>query len=266
MMGVMAKDKNYHLLHNSRFYILAASFLLSVAVAAYLRLQIPGDQLYYIRMQQVFGLLCIFYWYFALVISPIGHVIGKHRTKRLEFARRAIGVSAFYFALLHGVVALWGQLGGLGQLYYLPLLFKWSLLGGGIALGILAIMAATSFDRVISFMTLRKWKWLHRLVYIGGVLAVLHVWSVGTHLAYSNIQIAAFIALVVLGGLEWYRTTKLVNNTYLHFDKTEAATLFIAGWIVIATLVLAIPLFVQNYHSRHDDHAGETHSQGGEHP
>ena len=95
-------EKNIHrsLLDNSRFYILATSFLISLAVIGFLRLQIPSDQLFYIRTQQVFGLLAIFYWYVALIISPIGHVIGKHRMKKVEFARRAIGVSAFYFVLL----------------------------------------------------------------------------------------------------------------------------------------------------------------------
>ncbi len=248
------KQTGYHLLHNTRFYILVSSVLLSCIVLAWLRLQIPADQLFYIRTQQVFGLLCIFYWYFALVISPIGYVVGKQRTKKLEFARRAIGVSAFYFALLHASVAVWGQLGGLGQLQYLPSLFKWSLLGGVVALAILLVMTATSFDAVVKYMTFRKWKWLHRLVYVGGIVAMLHVWSIGTHLAYSGVQLTAFIALVVLNGLELFRVTKLVNQKYLHFGRPEAATLFITLWVIAISLILLTPKLVQNYHSRHADH------------
>ena len=257
----MDKKTKNNILNNSRFYILVSSFLLSIAVIGILRLQISSDQLYYIRTQQMFGLLGVIYWYFALVISPIGYVIGKHRTKKLEFARRAIGVSAFYFVLLHGVIALWGQLGGLSELHYLPSLFQWSLLWGAIAFSILLIMALTSFDKVVKFMTFRKWKWLHRFVYIGGILAVLHIWTIGTHLAYTNVQLIAFTALVILSGLELYRTTKLVNDKYLHLDKSEAVTLFISSWVIVSALILTIPVVVQNYHSRHNDHKATTHSE-----
>jgi sulfoxide reductase heme-binding subunit YedZ len=201
------------------------------------------------------------YWYFALIISPVGHVIGKHRTKRLEFARRAIGVSAFYFAFLHAAVALWGQLGGISELSRLPELFKWSLLGGVIALIILALMAATSFDKVMKFMTFRKWKWLHRLVYTGGILAVLHIWSIGTHLSYTNIQLIAFAALIILAGLELFRTTKLLNEKYFHLAKSEAATLFITCWVVISLAIFMIPVAIQNYHSRHVESSHMSHGE-----
>lgn len=251
----MSKEAKPTLLNNSRFYILASSILISVLVFSGLRILIDGDQLFYIRSQQVFGLLCVLYWYFALIISPLGYVIGKHRTKRLEFARRGIGVSAFYFVLLHAVIALWGQLGGLAQLGYLPDLFKWSLVMGLMAFCVLMIMAGTSFDLVVKKMTFRWWKWLHRLVYIGGVLAVLHIWSIGTHLAYGGVQLAAFIALVILAGMELFRVTRIVNQKYLHLSRPEAATLWTAVWAIVSIAILLIPLFVQNYHSRHTDHA-----------
>lgn len=264
IIKVVVSEKDYKLLNNSRFYVLASSVLLSLMVMAWLRLQIPSDQLFYIRTQQVFGFLCVLYWYLALIISPIGHIVGKQRIKHLEFARRAIGVSAFYFALLHGLVALWGQLGGPGQLAYLPNLFRWSILGGTIAFFILLIMATTSSDKVVKYMTFRRWKWLHRLVYIGGVLAVLHIWSVGTHLAYTSVQITAFVALVILAGLEMYRMTKVVNDKRLHLDRTETVVLFISAWSIVTLLIFLIPVFVQNYHSRHEDHNNATHENSGE--
>lgn len=243
------------LLDNSRFYILTGSILLSVIIFSLLRLQIVDDQLFYIRLQQLFGLVAVLYWYIALTISPLGYIIGKHRTKKLEFARRGIGVSAFYFALLHAVVAFWGQLGGFGGLATLPGLFQWSLLGGVIALTVLTIMALTSFDKVVSFMTFRWWKWLHRLVYVGGILAVLHIWSIGTHLSYPGIQLAAFIALVVLTGMELFRVVKLANKT-IRLKGVEAGTLFFALWIIVSIGLFMIPSVVTNFHSRHLDSDG----------
>lgn len=260
----MKERRNTSLLNNSRFYILASSILLSIATAAYLRLQIPSDQLYYIRVQQVFGLLCLLYWYVALVISPIGYIVGKHRMKHIEFARRAIGVSAAYFATLHAAVALWGQLGGISELALLPPLFKWSLAGGSIALLILLIMAATSFDKVVSFMTYKKWKWLHRLVYTGLVLAVLHIWTIGTHLAYVPVQWIALAALVILSGLELYRMSYLLNKKWLREGKAEVFIIFISLWAVVVTAIFMMPVFIHNYHSQHVDHGqqdggGHTH-------
>lgn len=241
---------------NSRFYILASTVLLSIAVVSWLRISIAGDRLFYIRTEQVFGLLCLLYWYVAMIISPLGYVIGKQRMKHVEFARRAIGVSAAYFAALHTVVALWGQFGGLGQIGQLPSLFRWSLLGGLAALVVLLLMAATSFDKVISLMTFRRWKWLHRLVYLGGVLALLHVWSVGTHLAYSGVQIAAFAALVVLSGLEAFRLVTLFTRRVQEYSgKISFTVLFVVLWVIWIEALWSVPLWIDNYHtSRHSGH------------
>lgn len=227
-----------------------------------MRLQIAADQLFYIRLQQVFGLLSLLYWYAALIISPIGYVIGKHRMRYIEFARRGIGVSAFYFALLHGTVALFRQLGGPGQLQHLPSLFQWSLLGGAIGFGVLTIMAATSFDKVVDFMTFRRWKWLHRLTYIGGILVMLHIWTIGTHMAYTGVQLAVFTALVILSGLESFRVITLLSRKYKDLARRDYFTmLFLSLWIGWAVAIAAVPAVVGNYHSRHDDHAsgGRSH-------
>lgn len=259
MNEVKTKEKPYYLLNNSRFYILVFSFVVSVATFACLRLAVENNQLLLIRTQQIYGFICLILWYFALIISPLGYVIGKHRMGHIAFARRAIGVSAFYFALLHASIALFGQLGGISELQYLPDLFKWSLLGGTVALLVLAVMAITSFDTVIKFMTFRKWKWLHRLVYVAGVFVILHIWTIGTHLAYIELQIAGYAALVLLIGLELFRIVKPLNNKYLKLDKTEAVVMWLSMWAIAAALLLAIPGYVQNYHSRHTNHEGHSH-------
>jgi DMSO/TMAO reductase YedYZ heme-binding membrane subunit len=243
------------LLRNSRFYILTGSILASGIMFAFLRLTSVSDQLFLIRAEQTFGFISLGYWYLALIISPLGHAIGKHRTKHLEFARRAIGVSAFYYVLLHSVIALWGQLGGVGELKNLPTIFQWSLLGGAVAFFILGLMAATSLDIAVRVMTYRKWKWLHRFVYLAGVLAMLHIWTIGTHLAYTADQITVFVALVILIGLELYRVGKQLNAKYLHLDRTELLGMIIAVWVLIGAGIAFVPSLIHNYHSAHVDHS-----------
>lgn len=250
----MASIQKHSLFINSRFYVLAITVLISVGVFAYLRVSIQDDQLLAIRTQQVFGFLSLMYLYIALIISPLGYVIGKERVRHLAFARRAIGVSTFYFAALHGGIALFGQLGGISNLANLPEIFKWSLLFGAITLVILGLMAITSFDKVVRFMTFRKWKWLHRLVYMAGVLIILHVWMVGTHLAYSRVQIIAVVAIGLLLALEFFKLTRTLNRKYFKLSRSEAGALYLTIWAIVMGVILAIPVLVQNYHSRHTEH------------
>lgn len=256
----MPNKEKYTLLNNSRFFVLVSSFFISLIVISFVRLQTTNDQVFYIRSEQIFGFLSIIYWYVALIISPLGYVIGKQRLVHVAFARRAIGVSAFYFASLHMTIALWGQLGGINGLVHLPDSFRLSIFGGFVALFILFLMAMTSFDKVISFMTFRRWKWLHRLVYGGGVLAILHIWSVGTHLSYSPIQIIAFIALSILIGLEGFRLVTLLTKQYDELkSKDYFYTLVITIWLVGSVSLFAIPGLIKNYHGAH--HSATTSSE-----
>lgn len=258
-------DRRIRLSNNSRFYIVAAALIGSVALLAALRLQNPSEELWLMRTQQAYGYISIGLLYLTLIISPIGSVVGRERIKKLAFSRRAIGVSAFYFAVLHVVIAFFGQLGGFSKLAYQPDIFKWSLGGGLIATIILFVMAITSHDTIIKWMTFPRWKMLHRLVYIAGVLLLLHVWTLGTHLAYGYVQILTYWALVVLLGLEAFRITRFLNRRYLKLARMEAGAVFITLWVIVSVGVLAVPTYLQNYHSRHMDHGdGDSmHMHGG---
>jgi len=56
--------------------------------------------------------------------------------------------------------------------------------------------AVTSFDKVVSFLTFPRWKWLQRLVYLCGVFIIVHVWAIGVHFGAGVIQNVVFGALV----------------------------------------------------------------------
>lgn len=262
----MNDTKNYTLLNNSRFYILTTAVLLSILIPSIIRLNISTDQLFYIRTQQFFGFISIFYWYLALIISPMGYLIGKNKIKHLEFARRAIGVSAAYFATLHAGVAFWGQLGGARGFNLLPDLFKWSIAGGLFGVIVLFMMSATSFDKVIKIMTYKKWKWLHRLGYIGGVFSVLHVWSLGTHLGSGFVQLISFGALVILSGLELFRVVTLLARKYKSLEvKSNFIISYLVLWLVTIALIGSIPYVVDSYRSDHSKHDNSSHGGGHSH-
>ena len=236
------------------------SLLMSFVVFAALRIATVSDQLWLIRVEQTFGLFAVTYLYIALLISPLSYVVGKGRLRHVIFARRGIGVSAAYFALLHGAVALWGQLGGLVALGYLPSFFQWSLVFGVVGLAVLLVMAATSFDAVISRMTYRRWKWLHRCIYVGSILILLHVWMVGTHVSYGFVQLAGFLALALLFGLEAWRIAGTLARRFAELQPKEYfAVVAVSLWVVGLALLVSLPVVVQNYHStRHNDHTTES--------
>lgn len=251
----MKEHNPKRLLHNPRFYILLSSVVISIVVAWLVGLLVGEGQIYLIRLQQLYGLLAVAYLYGALIISPLAFIFGKQRMERLIFARRAIGVSAFYFTLLHGSIALWGQFGGIGNVGYLPSLFQWSFIAGAISTVVLGLMASTSFDKVIAIMTIRRWKWLHRLVYMASVLILIHAWSIGTHLAYPMVQVVAFAFVATIVGLEMFRLTSQLNTRHLHLARAESLVLFVSAWFVGLILLATIPLLIDNYHSRHESHS-----------
>lgn len=245
------------LLDNSRFYFLVFSFLLSVCIVAYFRIQILDNQLYIIRIQQVYGFISILLIYLALIISPLGYVIGKQRMRQLEFLRRAIGVSAFYFALLHSSIAFWGQLGGFSKLGYLPSVFITSLVYATISLAIFAVLAVTSFDKVVSLFTYRWWKWLHRLVYVGLLLIIVHVWAIGTHVGYDFVTYGGFILLSLLGILESIRTVKNLQKSYPQLHRYALLSIFAILSTVIVVAIYKIPNLIENYHTSNTSHSSE---------
>jgi sulfoxide reductase heme-binding subunit YedZ len=255
-MNALAK-----LLNNSRFYILVSSVLLSLLLASWLRMEIAADRLYYIRLGQLFGLTSILYWYFAIILSPLSKLTGPRFGMRyLLFARRAIGVSAAYFAVLHAYLAFFQESGGFAGLSLLPGRFQWSLVFAVSALAILVLLAATSFDKIIMKMTFPRWKAMQRLIYVGGVLAVLHVWLTGTHIAYGWVQWVAFASLFVLFGLESWRAAKALGKKFASLAAVELfIILFISIWVSFTGLLLMLPKAAINYHSQHLNHAEAGH-------
>lgn len=249
------------LLNNSRFYILVSSVLVSLLLAAWLRMQISTDRLYYIRLGQTFGLVSILYWYAAIVLSPLSKLTGpRFGMPYLLFARRGIGVSAAYFAVLHAHLAFFQEAGGFAGIFLLPSRFQWSLLFAVVALGVLVLLAATSFDKVIMKMTFPRWKAMQRLIYVGGVLAVLHVWLTGTHIAYQGVEWAAFAALSVLFGLESWRMAKWLGKKYSELAAPQLLiTLFVSIWVIFSFLLVLLPKVAINFHSEHVNHAEASH-------
>lgn len=207
------------LLKNTRFYILAFSLLFSIAILVLVSSFYHSRELAVIKLTRLYAFSALGFLYAALLIGPAIRVFPFVPLKsKLIHARRAVGVSAFYFALLHSNLAFFGQLGGFGGLGYLDGRYLLAIGLSFTAEMILAAMAATSFDYMVKKLTYRWWKFLHRFVYLAGTLIVAHALLIGSHYRdlFSPVALVSFGLLAFLLAVEaiaWAKYLKLKRRT-----------------------------------------------------
>lgn len=120
--------------------------------------------------------------------------------------RRMLGVTAFLYALLHVVLYV-----AVDQQFDWPVLWKdvtdrKFILVGFLAFVLMTPLALTSTDAMVRRLGFAKWKRLHRLAYVCGVLAVMHfVWRVKSDLSEP---VAYGIVLAVLLAMRFWPKPK----------------------------------------------------------
>lgn len=204
------------LLRYIRVVVLILSFLLSLLIYVWVIYSFPAGTIQVTKLTKIYALVALGYLYAALLASPLTQFFpslpGRGHYLR---ARRAIGQSAFYFAVLHSSLAFWGQLGGFQGLSFLTAKYLLAISLSFIALTILTFMAATSFNRMVSRLGFHTWKLLHRFVYLAGILILIHALLIGTHFrdlsrAIPRLIFLAVAFLLLLEALRFdrYRQTK----------------------------------------------------------
>lgn len=117
------------------------------------------------------GLWAIRFLVLALAVTPVTRLSGRKRILRF---RRMIGLFAFFYAALHMLIY-----------FILDHFFHWETIAKDITkrpfimIGvatflILAALAATSTNAMIRRLGGRRWRNLHRLVYVAGIGAAIH--------------------------------------------------------------------------------------------
>ncbi len=169
---------------NIRFYVLVITFSPSVIIL-WQSTGIPDQVAQISQLTRVYALSAITCLYLALLATPLTRIFTFLPYRGLYIkARRAIGVSACYFALLHGSIAFFLQLGGFSSLSLLSDRYLLAISLSFTALVILILMASTSFDVMVQKLGFKSWKILHRLVYLAATLILIHVLLIGSD--FSN--------------------------------------------------------------------------------
>lgn len=250
--------KNF--LYNIRFYVLCTSVLVSLIIYILVSQMIAPGYPQVVALEEWYGFLSLLFLYVTLLAGPFCYTFHKflYRKQYLN-ARRALGVSAFYFAYLHTSISLFGQLGGFSGLGFLDTSILYAVILGAIALFIMLLLTITSFDFAVDKLTFPKWKLLHRFVYLAGILILLHVALIGNH--FSNlsgiIPQITFIALAFLLLLEAPRFDKFLKK-FIHIPTLSFSTAITVIILVVLYFVVIDPVIGSGGASL-DVHAAHEH-------
>lgn len=250
-------DRLKGLFKNIRFYVLVFSLLVSVAFYLWAKITIPGGTLQTIRLTQIFGFASLVYLYLSLLAGPFCYTFSSfpYKVQYLK-ARRALGVSAFYFAFIHSYLAFFGQLEGFSGLGFLTNTYLLSIILGFIALVILFLMTITSLNIAIRWLNFKRWRFLHRFVYLAGILILIHTLMLGTHFAdlSSLIPVITFVALAFLMALESSRIDAYLMSKFPNLPKLGVTTaLFLAAAVLyfVVTILPAGQTLSFDIHAQH---------------
>lgn len=197
------------LFKNVRFYILIFSVLLSLIFSYLVSIMIPSAS-QTLRITQIYALTAGVFLYLALLAGPFCYNFKTPFNSLYIKARRAIGVSAFYFAFLHYTYALFGVIGGIPAIFSLPSKYLIALSFSYPALFILFLMTITSFDFVIKKMTFKKWKFLHRFVYVAGIFILIHALLIGEH--FQSINVVSITISIPIFFLIYLEAKRIISN------------------------------------------------------
>ena len=123
------------------------------------------------RINRFFGQWSLIFLLCALAVTPIREITGWAYLAQI---RRMTGLFAFFYTSLHfGSYAILDQTLVWADIWNDIIKRPYITLGMSAFL-ILCILAATSLQRLIKLLGARKWRALHRLVYVAGILSCCH--------------------------------------------------------------------------------------------
>ena len=145
----------------------------------------------------VSGAWAFVFLFLALACTPVQRLV---RSGWIPAVRRPLGLAAFGYCLLHFLAYfVVGQKLNVGFVIEDTLEMK-SRIPGWLSLLLLLPLALTSTDGMTRLLGGKRWKLLHRLVYLATALAVLHVYMVDNEhgIGDYHVTLYALVPFVIL--------------------------------------------------------------------
>ena len=172
------------------------------------------------------GLWTLRFLLISLAITPLRRAL---HWPKLVLVRRMVGVAAFAYGLAHFTT------------YIVDESFNWRMIASEIllriyltigftALLLLAVLAATSTDGMVKRIGGRRWRWLHRLAYAIGVLALFH-YFIQSKLGFGE-------PLLMAGLFGWSMGYRVIG--WLRRNEDAPAPWIVAVLSVVAGLATAL--------------------------
>lgn len=186
----------------------------------------PGS-LWGMRETILYGVVSLAFLYLSLLPSPLYEVFPRLPGKiPFQRAKKAFGISAFFFAVIHSWVGFFHGIGGWGALPYWGVGEWISLIIGFVALLILAALAVTSLKAIKQRMR-PWWKALHRTVYLAAFLTLVHGVTITIHVV--NLfpwLVGSYVLLEGLTLLELIRFDRFLRVRYPFLARKVVGVLF----------------------------------------
>ncbi|MGZ5785209.1 MAG: sulfite oxidase heme-binding subunit YedZ [Ramlibacter sp.] len=156
--------------------------------------------------------LCI-----TLAVTPLRVVANVPALARL---RRMLGLFTYFYVVLHLLCYSWFDMGFDFADIAKDIPKRPFVLVGFSAFVLLTPLAATSFNRVVKVLGAKRWRALHKLVYVVAGLAILHFFwmRAGKH-NFAEVAVYAAIVAVLLG----WRVADFVRKKRLAAPLASAA-------------------------------------------
>jgi len=142
----------------------------------------------------------------VLFVTPLRVMGGLPALARL---RRMVGLFVFFYVLLHFMAYGWLDMGLDPADIATDIAKRPFILVGFAALLLLAALAATSFNAAIRALGAKRWRQLHRAVYVIAGLGILHFyWMRAAKHNFAEVAVYAAILAVLLGWRVWSRFSR----------------------------------------------------------
>ena len=133
----------------------------------------------------------------TLAVTPVRVIANLPTLQRL---RRMLGLFTYFYVVLHLLAYSWFDEGFDFAAIAKDIAKRPFILVGFAAFVLLTPLAATSFNRAVKAMGVKRWQALHRLVYVIAGLGILHFFwmRAGKH-NFAEVAVYAAILAVLLG-------------------------------------------------------------------